>query len=225
MVLETLIAVIIAYLFGAVNFAIILTKLVTGEDIRTIGNKNPGASNVARYVGKFWGALVLILDSLKGVVPILVARLWVFYGGEPWDVGALYLMGIAAVLGHIFPLYFKFKGGGGVSTMMAIFLWFVPLEFLFSFLFGALLARLFFGKRELWLTQWSPIMFITLTPIIALILNLNVAIPIWKNISLGGHPWTVIAGTFALSLMMLGLNIRLVVAKMTDKKWEKYEDV
>ena len=225
MIIKTLLAVLAAYLFGGVNFAIIFTRMVTGKDIRTMGNKNPGASNMGRVVGRFWGILVLVLDSLKGILPILAARIWIFNTMSPGDYGALYLMGISAVLGHIFPIYYLFKGGGGVSTMLAVSLWFVPLEFLISMIAGGLFALLFLRNRGLWLTQWSPIMFITLTPFVTLAFNLTVDIPIWLNISLGGHPWTVVAGAFVLSLMMLGLNLRLVLAKMTDKHWEKHGEV
>lgn len=225
MLLTAIAAVVVAYLSGGVNFAIIFTKIVTGKDIRTMGNKNPGASNMGRMVGKFWGIFILILDSLKVIIPILLARIWLFNGGQDWEYGVLYLMGITGVLGHIFPIYYKFKGGGGVSSMLAVSLWFVPLEFLISMFGGGLLALLFLRKKGLWLTQWSPIMFITLTPFLTLVLNLTVDIPVWKNISLGGHPWTVVAGSFVMSLMMLGLNSRLVFAKLANKHWEKHKEV
>jgi len=214
-----------AYLFGSVNFAIIFTRMIRGEDIRTLGNKNPGASNMGRVVGRGWGILVLILDALKAIIVILPARIWLFNQGSSSDYAVLYLMGILTVLGHIFPLWYNFKGGGGVSTMLAVSLWFVPLEFLISILSSGLLARLFMKNRGNWLTQWSPIFFITMTPFLTLILNILVDIPIWKGISLGGHPWTVVAGCFALSLMMLGLNYRLVKAKATGSHWEKHKEV
>ena len=218
-------AVTIAYLFGSVNFAIIFTRLVRGEDIRTLGNKNPGASNMGRVVGRGWGILVLILDALKAIIVILPARLWLFNQGTSIDYGVLYLMGIVAVLGHIFPIWYHFKGGGGVSTMLAVSLWFVPLEFTISILSGGLLALTFMRKKGNWLTQWSPIFFITLTPFLTMILNFFVDIPVWKGISLGGHPWTVVIGCFTLSLMMLGLNYRLVKAKATGDNWEKHKTV
>lgn len=218
-------AVTAAYLFGSINFAIIFTRIVRGEDIRTLGNKNPGASNMGRVVGRGWGILVLVLDALKAIIVILPARIWLFNQGGALDYGVLYLMGIIAVLGHIFPIWYKFKGGGGVSTMLAVSLWFVPLELLISLLAGGLLALVFMRQRGNWLTQWSPIFFITLTPFLTLALNLFLSIPIWKRISLGGHPWTVVAGSFALSLMMLGLNYRLVKAKATGKDWEKHEAI
>ena len=100
--------------------------------------------------------------------------------------------------------------------MLAVSLWFVPLEFLVSLLLDGLMALAFMHNKENWLTQWSPVFFITLTPFLNLAVSLTLSIPVWRNISLGGHPWTVIAGCFALSLMMLGLNIRLL--KVYDVK-------
>jgi glycerol-3-phosphate acyltransferase PlsY len=222
-VVEAVTAVVAAYLFGSVNFAIIFTRIIRGEDIRTLGNKNPGASNMGRVVGRGWGITVLVLDALKAIIVILPARIWLFNQGTALDYGILYLMGISAVLGHIFPLWYNFKGGGGVSTMLAVSLWFVPLEFIISILSGGLLALTFMRSKGNWLTQWSPIFFITLTPFLSMILNFFINIPVWKGISLGGHPWTVIAGCFALSLMMLGLNYRLVKAKATGSDWEKHK--
>jgi len=221
-IFKAAIAVAAAYLFGSINFAIIFTRIIRGEDIRTLGNKNPGASNMGRVVGRGWGILVLILDALKAIIVILPARIWLFNQGAALDYGVLYIMGITAVLGHIFPLWYNFKGGGGVSTMLAVSLWFIPVELLVSVLAGGLLALAIMHKKENWLTQWSPIFFITLTPFLTLVLNLTLNIPIWKRISLGGHPWTVVAGCFALSLMMLGLNYRLVKAKATNSDWEKH---
>lgn len=176
---------------------------------------------MGRTVGPGWGFLVLILDVLKAIIVMLPARIWLFNQGRAFDYGALYLMGIAAVLGHVFPIWYKFKGGGGVSTMLAVSLWFIPLEFIASLLAGGFLALGFMHKKENWLTQWSPIFFITLTPFLNLVTSLTIDIHVWKNISLGGHPWTVVAGCFALSVMMLGLNIRLLKSKATGDHWEK----
>jgi acyl phosphate:glycerol-3-phosphate acyltransferase len=218
-------SVFAAYLIGGVNFALIFTKILTGKDIRTMGNKNPGASNMGRIVGRGWGIFVMILDGLKAIIPILLVRLYLFNEGNALDYGVLYAMGIAAVLGHIFPIWYHFKGGGGVATMLFVSLWFVPLEFLLSMLIGGLLALLFMRNKGLWMTQWAPIFFVTLTPFLNLAATLAFDIPVWKNISFGGHPWTVVAGCFVLSLMMMGLNMRLLVAKVKNKHWEKHEKV
>ena len=214
-----------AYLTGGVNFAIIFTRLLTGKDIRTMGNKNPGASNMGRTVGRGWGIFVMILDGLKALVPILLVRIFLFNDSTALDYGVLYAMGIAAVLGHIFPLWYGFKGGGGVATMLFVSLWFVPLEFALSVLIGGGAALLFMRKRGMWLTQWAPIFFVTLTPFLNLAVTLAIDAPVWKNISLGGHPWTVVAGCFVLSLMMMGLNMRLLAAKVKNRHWEKHPEV
>ena len=225
MVIKIVLTVIAAYMFGSLNFAIIITRLVRGEDIRTLGNKNPGASNTGRTVGRLWGFVVLVLDALKAVIPMAVAGIWIFNGGTALDDGALYLMGIAAVAGHIFPLWYGFRGGGGVSTMQGVSLWFIPVEYLATMLVSGFLALGFFRHKGLWLTQWTPILFITLTPFVTLVVNRKVDLTIWKGITLGGHSWTVVAGCFVLSLMMMGLNIRLLAAKITGKTWEKHLSV
>jgi len=224
-ILAAVLVIIGAYLLGALNFAIIITRLLKGQDIRTLGNKNPGASNMGRVVGRGWGILVLVLDAFKVLIPIAIARITLFNTATPADYGILYMMGIAAVLGHIFPVWYGFKGGGGVSSMLAVSLWFIPIEYLASMLLGGFLALGLMRSKGYWLTQWSPIFFITLTPFVTLLINLTVYLPVWKGISLGGHPWTVVAGSFALSLMMLGLNLRLLAAKITGRRWEKHASV
>jgi glycerol-3-phosphate acyltransferase PlsY len=105
-----------SYLVGAVPTGIILTKLTGGEDIRKVGSGNIGASNVYRTAGRKLGLLTLAGDCLKGVVPMLIAMLFSFQGAE------LALVGLAALLGHCFPVYLGFKGGKGVATALGVFL-------------------------------------------------------------------------------------------------------
>ena len=218
-------SIIAAYLLGSLNFAIIISRAVRGEDIRELGNRNPGASNTGRVMGKFWGISVMILDILKAIGPMAVARIAFFDSGSPLDDGVLYMMGIAAVLGHIFPVWYGFKGGGGVSTMTAVSLWFVPVEFLATMLICGFIALAFMRGKGYWLTQWTPIFFVTLTPFVTLIVNRFVHIPIWKGLSIGGHSWAVVAGGFALSLILMGLNMKLLAGLFTGRRgglrWEK----
>ena len=108
--------IIAAYLLGSVPFGLVLAT-ARGVDLRSIGSGNIGATNVARALGSRWGYLCFALDCLKGLVPMLVAMQFV----EEVTVGVLWLwfgVGYAAVLGHVFPLYLKFKGGKGVSTSL-----------------------------------------------------------------------------------------------------------
>ncbi len=107
-----------AYLLGSVPFGLVLAA-ARGVDLRSIGSGNIGATNVARALGSGWGYLCFALDCLKGLVPMLVAMVFV----DEVTVGVLWLwlsVGCAAVLGHVFPLYLKFKGGKGVSTSLGV---------------------------------------------------------------------------------------------------------
>ncbi len=111
-----------SYMFANINFAIIISKLKR-KDIRSSGSGNPGTLNMLRTFGFFWAILNMILEILKGAIPALVG--YIFYG----DVG-LYLCGVSAVIGHIYPIVFKFKGGKGVACTCGMFFvanWWVTL--------------------------------------------------------------------------------------------------
>ena len=110
---KVILCLIFGYLFGSLNFAIIYSKL-KGDDIRRHGSGNAGATNVLRTYGKGAGALVFALDILKGVIAVLIIRM-VFSERILECIAAL-----GAILGHNFPLYYKFAGGKGVSTSFAV---------------------------------------------------------------------------------------------------------
>lgn len=108
--LVTLIFILGAYLFGALNGAILLCKAKGWPDPRAAGSKNPGATNMLRLHAAQAASAVLIFDLLKGTLPVYLAYFW---GYSPIMIGVI---GIAACLGHIFPPYFQFKGGKAVAT-------------------------------------------------------------------------------------------------------------
>lgn len=108
-----------AYLLGSIPFGLIIAK-AHGKDLRSIGSGNIGATNLSRALGKRWAYLCFILDVTKGLVPMLVATSFI---SSPPVVVELFLAlaaGCAAVLGHIFPIYIKFKGGKGVATSFGV---------------------------------------------------------------------------------------------------------
>ena len=107
---------IFSYLLGAIPFGLIVVKIVKKTDIRKHGSGNTGVTNVTRLMGKKWGAFTLVLDGLKGAIPVLIAKQLFPFGGDLIPV----LAGITSVLGHVFPIYLKFKGGKGVATTLAV---------------------------------------------------------------------------------------------------------
>lgn len=113
-----LIILVVAYLLGSINTSIIVSRILIGDDIRNHGSGNAGATNTLRTVGKKGAVLVVIGDVLKAVVALLIAGLIADDSSK-----AIYIAGIGTVLGHNFPLYFKFKGGKGiiVSTVAILF--------------------------------------------------------------------------------------------------------
>ncbi len=106
--------ILLAYLLGSISTAIIVCKLMGLPDPRSEGSGNPGATNVLRVGGKRPAAITLFGDTLKGFLPVLIA--WGFTR-NPLTIG---LVGIAAFLGHLFPVFFGFKGGKGVATMLGV---------------------------------------------------------------------------------------------------------
>ncbi len=108
--------VVFAYLLGSLSAAIITCKLMGLPDPRSEGSRNPGATNVLRFGGKKAAAITLLGDSLKGLIPVLVARL------AGVDDTVLAATAMAAFLGHLYPIFFGFHGGKGVATAMGVLL-------------------------------------------------------------------------------------------------------
>ncbi len=104
--------IVISYLIGSIPFGFLLTKLMGAGDIRSAGSGNIGATNVMRVLGKKAGYVTFLLDSAKGVIAVAL-----FAGDSFADC---YIIGIAAITGHCFPVWLKFKGGKGVSTALGV---------------------------------------------------------------------------------------------------------
>lgn len=130
--------VVFAYLLGSISSAILVCRVMGLPDPRTEGSMNPGATNVLRIGGKKGAAIALVGDMLKGLLPMLLAH-WL---GAPNTVLALVML--AAFLGHLYPLYFGFKGGKGVATALGVltglYLW-VGLATIATWLFMAFIVR------------------------------------------------------------------------------------
>lgn len=111
-------ATIAAYLIGSLSFAVIVSRVMGLNDPRTYGSKNPGATNVLRSGSKAAAVVTLLLDALKGWFPVVAVKWW----GEPYGLGegTMALVGLAAFLGHLFPIFFHFVGGKGVATALGV---------------------------------------------------------------------------------------------------------
>jgi len=120
--MQFLILIMFAYLLGSIPFGFLIAK-AHGKDLRLLGSGNIGATNAGRALGKKWGAICFLLDVLKGLIPMLLVPFLIDdYSSEPGKLMLWLLVGCAAVLGHIFPVYLRFKGGKGAATSLGIVL-------------------------------------------------------------------------------------------------------
>ena len=167
----TAIIALIAYLLGSISFAIIVSRIYAHDDVRKYGSKNAGMTNILRTYGKVPAFFTLLGDFLKGVLAVLIGR-WIFsvMGITAFDAG--YVAGFFALLGHLYPVYFGFKGGKGVLTSLGIILVVNPL---------VLLILLIIFLPVLFITRIVSLVSITgamLYPFITLIVDLCLRRPV-----------------------------------------------
>jgi glycerol-3-phosphate acyltransferase PlsY len=180
------IAALAAYLAGSLPFGLLIGRYIAGVDIRQAGSGNIGATNVARVLGKGLGATVLLLDCLKGALPTLLLP-WILTDAPLLRQHLAVVSGTAAILGHMFPVWLKFRGGKGVATALGVALALAPIATGVAFVLFALcvaltrivslssiLAACCFCGVELWLLRpepfghetWSLAAFSTLVPLL-----------------------------------------------------------
>lgn len=150
--------VTLGYLMGSICSAVLVCRVSSLPDPREHGSKNPGATNVLRLAGKQYAALVMLMDVLKGTIPVLVAKL---LDAEPAVVG---YTALAAVLGHMYPVFFGFKGGKGVATAIGALLG-------FQFIIGVMVASTWLLVAKLFrYSSLASITALSLAPFYALVL-------------------------------------------------------
>ena len=171
-------AVVAAYIVGSIDFAVIVARM-HGVDIHEVGSGNPGASNVLRSVGRVPAAMVLVGDTLKGVVGAAMGM--VASGTTNPQIEWAFLAGLAAVIGHCYPVFHRFRGGKGVATGLGVLFFTVPVVALITVVGWLILVRL------------------TKTASISSLIMVLVAIPlaIWQGVE-------------GMSLVWLGATIVLV---------------
>ena len=132
--LKIILYLVFAYLCGAIPFGYIIAKIFKHVDIRTVGSGNPGATNVYRTISKTLGVLTLLLDILKGFIPVYFVK--IINPEFSWIVIAVALI---TIIGHVFTIFLKFKGGKGVATGCGVFLALNPLSILICFITAAMM--------------------------------------------------------------------------------------
>jgi glycerol-3-phosphate acyltransferase PlsY len=135
-------AVLAAYLVGSLSFAVIVSHAMGLNDPRTFGSKNPGATNVLRSGSKAAAIITLLLDAFKGWLPVMLVK-W-FGAAYGMAEGTMAMVGLAAFLGHLFPVFFRFEGGKGVATALGVLLatsWILGLSIGVTWLVVAYLSR------------------------------------------------------------------------------------
>ena len=135
--MEVLLFILISYLLGSIPFGLIIAS-INKIDIRSHGSGNIGATNVYRVIGKFWGLLTFFLDAMKGFLPVYYFLN--FYGNHQ-HLGVC--CGLAAILGHTFPVYIKFRGGKGVATSAGMLFGIAPLPVFIGLLVWIIIMFLF----------------------------------------------------------------------------------
>lgn len=158
---------IISYCLGSISFSVIFSKKMAGFDVRERGSGNAGSTNVLRTVGKKAAALTLICDILKGVVAILLAYAFSKIVEDANGALMIQIAGITVIIGHTFPVFFKFKGGKGVATSLGIIL-LINYEIGLICLIFALLV-MFFTKT----VSIGSLMTAILFPVLTLVIHEN----------------------------------------------------
>lgn len=131
LILSVILAGVLAYLIGSINFAIIVSKLFAKKDIRDYGSGNAGMTNVLRTFGKLPAVITTVGDFCKGIIAVLLGHFMIQFIGGATDVFyADYLMALLALLGHCFPVFYGFKGGKGILVSAGIILILNPIVFL-----------------------------------------------------------------------------------------------
>ncbi len=188
--MDTVLLILLSYLMGSIPFGFILTKIFLKKDIRNIGSGNIGATNVLRTGNKSIGYLTLILDILKAVIPVLYIK---FNYPE-----LVYISSLSAFIGHVFPIWLKFKGGKGVATYVGIL-------FAINYIFGLVFA-----------ISWLIIFFISKYSSLGSILSsLLIPIFIFLNSSYENQYFFIIM--FVLILYTHRENVKRLINKEESK--------
>lgn len=196
MTLAIALALAAAYVIGSIDFAVVVARM-HGVDIHSVGSGNPGASNVLRSIGRFPAALVLIGDTMKGVIGAAMGM--IASGVADPTVEWAFLAGLLAVVGHCYPVFYRFKGGKGVATGLGVLFFTVPLVGAIAFV------------------GWAVLVALTKTASISSLVMILISIPlaVWQGVTGMSLVWLVV--TIALIFWRHRGNIRRVLKGSEQK--------
>lgn len=126
-VVDTIIAVLLAYLIGSIPFGYLIARFIKGIDIRQHGSGNIGATNVGRVLGKKWGILALLLDLIKALLPTWLLPVWLL-PDPAWTEHVAIACGVAAIMGHMYPCWLWLRGGKGVASACGVVAYLAPVS-------------------------------------------------------------------------------------------------
>ena len=200
--MDIILVIFFSYLSGSIPFGLILTKFAGGQDIRKIGSGNIGATNVFRTGSKFLAASTLLLDALKGYAPVIITKQYL--------PELIQLSCLMAFLGHIFPIWIKFKGGKGVATYLGI---------LFALSYGLSFLFIFTWVVVLLIFKYSSVssIFSSMTVLMVTLIKDTALKSLDQNFNIGGDIKLILFIFFILIIFTHKKNISNLINKTEHK--------
>lgn len=207
--------IVIAYLIGSVPTAVWVSKLFFGIDIRDYGSGNAGATNTFRTLGSRWGTFVMVIDVLKGVAATSLYLLLPYYLTSEWDRTNLMVgLGLAAVLGHIFPIWADFRGGKGVATLFGMVLAIQPLVAVYCV--GVFLLVLYLTRFVSLSSILASIAFAVL-----ILFIFNEKEPLYRAFAIAVALLVVLTHQKNISRLLRGSESKVPIFKYRDRRKER----
>jgi glycerol-3-phosphate acyltransferase PlsY len=204
--------IVIAYLIGSIPTAVWISRYFFGVDIRDYGSGNAGATNTFRVLGSKWGTIVMSVDVLKGVIATSLYILLPFYMHNEWDRTNLMVgLGLAAVVGHIFPLWADFRGGKGVATLFGMILAIQPLVAVYCV--GVFLLCLYLTRFVSLSSILASIAFMVL-----ILFIFNEKEPLYRAFAIAVALLVILTHQKNISRLIRGSESKIPILKYRDKK-------
>jgi glycerol-3-phosphate acyltransferase PlsY len=210
--------IFVAYLIGSIPTAVWISRYFFGVDIRDYGSGNAGATNTFRVLGSKWGSIVMSVDVLKGVVATSLYIVLPFYMHNEWDRTNLMVgLGLAAVVGHIFPLWADFRGGKGVATLFGMILAIQPIVAVYCV--GVFLLCLYLTRFVSLSSIFASIAFAVL-----ILFIFNEKEPLYRAFAIAVALLVILTHQKNISRLLRGSESKIPILKYRDKRRPRRPD-